>query len=471
MIKRWTVAAQTLQHALASGLALSTVWVSTQIPAAAAPQDQDEPAQDITVVLEQGQQRARFRIAVPDPDTSAAAPRTSVASLDLTTVLRQDLEASGVFSVQGPEQLSVLSLTGDRLRDAPLYQSLGNELLLESAVREEKGLLVLEGRIFQLSGGETILGKRYRGGYELSRRMAHTFADEIVRYFTGRRGVALTAIAFHSDRDGLTRGGDPRREVYLMDYDGWNQRAVTAHESMSMSPAWSPGSDAIAYVTYVENELVSIYSVDVRTGAKTPVVRSGGFNSSPAFSPDGRKIAFARTVGGGNTEIFVSHRDGSNLVRLTNANGIDTNPAWSPTGREIAFTSGRSGRPQIYVMGAEGTDLRRATFTGDYNDGAEWSPDGARIVHSSRRSSGTSFDLALTDLTTNETRLLTAGVAGSHESPSFSPDGRRIAYQTTRSSRTGTDTQIYVVELAGGGHRQLTRQGHNWAPDWSGYLE
>ena len=67
--------------------------------------------------------------------------------------------------------------------------------------------------------------------------------------------------------------------------------------------------------------------------------------------------------------------------------------------------------------------------------------------------------------------MLTEGLAGSHESPSFSPDGRKIAYTTTVSTRTGTSTQIFIVDLAGGGRRQLTRESNNWAPDWSGYLE
>jgi TolB protein len=434
-------------------------------------QEGEEQPENITLTLD-AKTRARLRIAVP---RAASGGRLSEAAQEpgrqLMDVLRADLEASGVFAVQGPEQLEVLEFTGDETRDFALFQSLGNELLLDTALKEEGGLLVLEGRIFQLSGGEAILGKRYRGSYDLARRIAHTFADEIVRYFTGRRGVALTAIAFHSDRDGVTRRGDLGREVYLMDYDGWNQRKITAHETMSMFPAWSPAGDVISYVTYVGDRTLDLYLVDIRTGAKTPLVTGGNYNSSPAFSPDGRKIAFTRSVAGGNTEIYLCNRDGSNLQRLTTARGIDTNPAWSPTGREIAFTSSRSGKPQIYVMSAEGTDLRRATFTGDYNDGAAWSPDGGRIAHSSRRRSGTSFDLALTDLTTDETRLLTEGQPGSHEAPSFSPDGRKIAYATTVSARSGTSTQIFVVDLAGGGRRQLTRGSNNWAPDWSGYLK
>ena len=421
---------------------------------------------EITITLIENQ-RPRLRLAVPAAARTLASPEAATASDQLMRVLRADLEASGVFLVQGPEQLSVLDLTGDAARDGELYRSLGNELLLESTVKldpSDASTLIYEGRVFQLSDSQAILGKRYRGGFTLARRIAHTWSDEIVRWFTGEPGVALTAIAFHSDRT-----HSDRREVFLMDYDGWNQRRITAHETMSMYPAWSAVGDAIAYLTYLKYRL-GIYVVDVRTGEKTPIITDGDFNASPAFSPDGRKIAFSRSVGGGNTEIYVADRNGSNLERLTRAGGIDTNPAWSPTGREIAFTSNRSGRPQLYVMSAEGTDLRRVTFDGDYNDGAEWSPDGRRIAHSSRRKSGDSYDLAVTDLTTNESRLLTAGVPGSHEAPSFSPDGRKLAYTTSFSTRRGSSIQIWVVDLATGERHQLTREGNNWAPDWSGYL-
>jgi TolB protein len=236
-----------------------------------------------------------------------------------------------------------------------------------------------------------------------------------------------------------------------------------------MSPDWSPGSDFVAYVSYLSGG-PGLHLVELRTGRKTPIVTSGDFNISPSFSPDGKTIAFSRSVGNGNTEIFLCSRDGSNLRRLTTSNGIDTNPAWSPTGREIAFTSSRSGTPQIYVMGAEGSDLRRITFVGRYNDGAAWSPDGTKLAHSARRDDS-SFDIAITDLVTQETRYLTENAPGSHESPTYSPDGNKLAYAANLTSRNGTTTQIFTMDLDGGGRRQLTRDGNNFAPAWSGYFQ
>lgn len=419
---------------------------------------------DITVIID-GTARGPLRLAVPDPaGAGSLSPDAGAAVTDMISVLREDLETSGVFIVQGPAQLSVLNLVGDPLRDYQQYRSLGNEYLLETDIVEEPGRIVLEGRIWHLENAQSVLGKRYRGGFELARRIAHTFADEIVLHFTGRRGIGLTSIAFHSDRS--DRAG---REIFLMDYDGFNQRQITAHKTLSMSPDWTRSGEFISYVSYLSGA-PGLHLVELKSGRKGPIVTHGTFNASPSFSPDGSRIAFARAVGGGNTEIFICNRDGSDLQRMTNSRGIDTNPAWSPSGRDIAFTSSRSGSPQIYVMSAEGADLRRVSFLGRYNDGAAWSAEGTKVAHSSRRADN-SFDIAITDLVTLETRFLTEGAPGSHESPSFSPDGRKLVYAALLSTRTGSEYQIFTMDLDGGGRSQLTTSGNNWAPSWSGYLE
>ena len=415
---------------------------------------------EVSVVLE-GRQRSRFRLAMPAVEREGAlGPQVREAADLLEETLRTDLDQSGVFDVQGPVQLSVLTLTGADERDFELYRSLRNELLLRALVKQDQGRLILEGRVYDLASGKVVLGKRYRGDPSIARRIAHTFADEIILYFSGRQGLALTSIAFASDRSGF-------KEIYLMDADGANQRPITAHKSISMSPEWNPNGRELAYISYYSGS-PGIYLVDLTSGRKTPVITSGSLNISPSFSPDGKRIAFARSIGDGNSEIFVCNRDGSGMQQLTHSSGIDTNPAWSPSGREIAFTSSRTGSPQIYIMDAEGANLRRVTFDGNYNDGAAWSPDGTRIVYASRRTGD--FDVAVADVVTLESRLLTNG-GGSNETPSFSPDGRRIIYTLKRTTRGGTTTQIFAMDASSGNPEQLTTEGNNSAPVWSGFKE
>ena len=440
---------------LFAGVACFLVPLAAQQP----PENPGFQEPEVTAVIS-GETRSRYRLAMPATEGVAGLRgEMAEAARLLESTLRSDLENSGVFLVQGPTELSVLSLTGELERDFEMYRSLQNELLLTTNVYEEPGKLVLEGRVYDIKSGEVVLGKRYRGLPEIARRIAHTFADEIVLFFSGRRGIALTSIAFYSDRNGF-------KEVYLMDFDGANQRPITRHESISLSPAWSPDSSEIIYVSYFSG-VPGLYLVDVASGAKTPVVTTGNLNVSPSFSPDGSKIVFARSVGAGNTEVFVANRDGSDLKQLTHSSGIDTNPEWSPSGQKIAFTSSRTGTPQVYIMDAEGTNLRRVTFDGDYNDGASWSPDGTRLVYASRRR-GT-FDIAVADVVTLESRLMTNG-GGSYETPSYSPDGRKIVYTLKRSAGQSNETQIYSMDADGGQVRRLTSQGNNFGPAWSNFF-
>ncbi len=412
---------------------------------------------EVTLVLQQGQ-RPLLRLAFPAvAHQGDLSQKGTAAATELEETLRNDLDESRIFEIQGPWAFAALDLTGEEAHDREQYRSLGNELLLQADVSDEGGKVLFEGRVFDLKSGDLVLGKRYRGDYEVARRIAHTFADEVVLYFTGKRGLGLTTIAFYSDRTG-------DKEIFLMDYDGANERRITGHHSVSLFPAWTADDSGVAYVSYLKGR-PGIYLADLATGHKTPLVTTGQFNTSPSFSPDGRRMAFARSLDG-NTEIFVSGADGSNLRRLTFTGAIDTNPAWSPTGNEIAFTSSRSGRPDIWVMDPEGTNVQRITTEGDYNDGAAWSPDGTQIAYATRR--GGVFQIAITDRTTLKTRLLTSG-AGAKESPTFSPDGRRIAYSLSLGGREGKETQIWVMDADGRNPRQLTSEGNNYSPAWSGY--
>lgn len=435
---------------LAAALAYAAGFAQEQPPP---PPPAAAPTQPGNVTLElRRNQRPLIRLAIPAMTGLPALPGgTAAAGREVDETVRKDLDLSRYFEIQGPRELAALHLTGDPARDRDQYRSTGNDVLLAGDLKAEGDRLVFEGRLFDLKSGQTILAKRYRGPASVARRMGHTFADEVIKYLTGGRGIALTTIAFTSDRTG-------HKEIFLMDYDGADQRQVTAHRSTSMSPAWSPDGASLAYTSFV-NGPPGIYAVELATGRKRPLVTSGTLNISPSFSPDGAHLAFSRSVNG-NIEIYTADKSGGGLRRLTHSEAIDTNPAWSPKGGDIAFTSSRGGSPQIYLMDADGANVRRLTFEGTYNDGASWSPDGDLIAYTSRRSE--EFQIAVTNVVTQETRVLTSG-PGENQSPAFSPDGRKIVFTSAKSG----GKQLYVMDLDGGNVRQLTSAGQNDLADWS----
>jgi TolB protein len=422
----------------------------------APPAEGEKGPADVTITLDPSKVRTRVRIALPAMtrlEGMSAGAREAATLLE--KALLDDLEYSGVFDVQDQEILSVLELTGDRAQDFPMYRGLGNQVILLGELSEQSGRLIVEARVLDLENfGSICQGKRYRGTFEQARRIGHTYADEVVACFTGTPGIALTSIAFASNRTG-------HKEIFLMDYDGLDQRPLSGHQSISMAPAWSPPGDGLAYVSYFTGH-PSIYWVELANGEKRPIVEDGLHNFTPTFSPDGQWVAFTRSLRG-NAEIFKVNRRGGEPVQLTNNAKIDANPAWSPNGREIAFTSDRAGTPQIYIMDADGGNVRRVSRDGLSNDGAAWHPEGSRIAYAHRREGGQRFDIAVTDLATEETRLLTSA-PGSNEAPAFSPDGRHIVFESTRDG----SSQIWVIDVDGGNLRRLTAQGESFAPAWSG---
>lgn len=108
--------------------------------------------------------------------------------------------------------------------------------------------MIIEAWLFDVRNPQAppVLGKRYRGAVtqEEARRFAHQFADEIVAALSGGLpGIASTQIAFVSNRTG-------NKEIWAMDFDGANQRALTSLRTISLTPRWSPDASRIAFTCY-----------------------------------------------------------------------------------------------------------------------------------------------------------------------------------------------------------------------------
>ena len=223
--------------------------------------------------------------------------------------------------------------------------------------------------------GVSQFGKRYRGTAPALSRMAHMIANDLVRTINGKPGIFLSQIAFASNRSGSY-------EIWLMDWDGANQRQISRHNALSILPSWSPDNDRMVYTSFTRGTS-DMYIINRRGGGRIRLPTGLGLNTSATFSPISSDIAFVGSIAG-NPDIYLIRDDGTNIRRITTTTSIESTPEWSPNGRQISFTSGRSGTPQIYVMDAEGTNVQRISFEGEWNDDATWSPDGEQIAYTSR---------------------------------------------------------------------------------------
>lgn len=150
------------------------------------------------------------------------------------------------------------------------------------------------------------------------------------------------------------------------------------------SPAISPDCTRVAFA-FADEDRQQIYSVDLQGGDRRALTDSTGINNWPAYSPDGRQIVFASTRDE-NYELYVMQADGSQVRRLTESPFQDLRPRFSPDGKRIAFVSGRDGNYEIYVMQADGSGVVRLTHNPEREDYPTWHPDGRHLVIASERS-------------------------------------------------------------------------------------
>jgi len=408
-----------------------------------------------TIVIQDFNQE---RLAVP-----ACVPRTGdQASRDacraVTEVLRRDLRFEGLFRFVEPSLLDALPTLDPENPNLADWRSVAATILVMTRAQVTGGDLAVDLKVVHVGSGQIMASKRFSGRADNPRIFAHQASDEVTA-LTQNRGVARTRIAFTSDRNATK---DKRaKELYIVDYDGFNPRRVTVNLSLNILPAWSPDGRALAYVSY-RSGVPDVFLASIFEGRSTNLTGGKGQNFAPSFSPDGKRIAYASSRGG-NMDVWVANADGSGARRITSSPAADTAPTWSPTGNEIAFTSDRNGAPQIYVMDSEGLNVRRITTVGNWNDAAAWNPskEYSEIAYTARLEAG-GFDIAVIDLATRQVRQVTAG-RGSCEYPSWAPSGRHLVF----SCKRGQAWQITVSNRDGSMIETLSAgPGNNVQPDW-----
>ncbi len=413
---------------------------------APAPAPTPAPAEDIQITIKGGAER-RLSVAVPALFAPGTAALQAKVAEPFTATLRADLEYAGAFSVAEP------SLYPSGYRDpstpetADRWLGTGAEALIDTRGEVAGDKVSIEARVWDLKSRQLIMGRRYSGGASYVERIAHTLANDIVKYFTGKPGLFLSVILFVTEQGGF-------KEIAAMDFDGRGVRQLTSHKSIAINPNGTNGK--IAYTSYVRL-FPQIWTMGLDGGDKREVPTGLDLNASPSLSPDASQIAFAGSAKG-NTDIYTIGIAGGAARRLTTTRALEASPAWSPTGRQLLYTSDLTGTPQIYVMDAEGTGSRRVTFAGNWNDEATWSPDGSRIAFACRNEGD--FNICVMDFATGQTVQVTS--EGSNGHPSWSPDGEKIVY----ASRRDGSTQIYTMDANGQNKRQLTRGGNHSQAAW-----
>jgi TolB protein len=374
---------------------------------------------------------------------------------DIPSVISKDLDLSGYFEVQDPK--SYIETPGKcGAQESPTYSDwsvLGTEGLIKGQVSvDSRGRVRTQMYLHDVQKQTVVLAKQYEGDFSQVKLMAHKFANEVMKFYTGFPGVFGSEIAF-SSRVGRFK------ELFVMDMDGSNLRQLTNERGLAISSAWNPSGTKLVYTSF-RNRVPDLFLIDIEKQSVKQLTQTVELEVGAHFLSDER-IVFSRTEGT-DSDILVMNLDGSGVRKLTPPNrAIDVSPFPSPDGSQIVFCSNRGGGPQIYVMGADGSDPKRVSFgASSYCTSPTWSPSGDKIAYVCRADGG--FNLFVSDPDGSNAVQLTS--SGNNEDPEFSADGRYISFATTQF---GGGFSIAIMRTDGMSVKRVTSsRGGDFEPTW-----
>ncbi len=249
-----------------------------------------------------------------------------------------------------------------------------------------------------------------------------------------------------------------RSNLWIIDSDGKNHRAIASSSDNFFSPRWSPDGNRLVFASSKEGS-VQIY---LRWMDDGQLARLTDLTSSPrslTWSPDGRLIAFTMPVAAEAAKPF------GQLPQKPE--GAD----WAPEVRVIDTlkyrADGQTGflpaeYRQVFIIPSDGGTPRQLT-SGNFNHNSSltWSADSSTLYLAANRDKDWEYEPRETDLyalaVADGTMTRLTERAGPDFSPEVSPNGRMIAYRGFDDrERLYENTGVYVMDTDGSNNRLIS---------------
>jgi dipeptidyl aminopeptidase/acylaminoacyl peptidase len=266
--------------------------------------------------------------------------------------------------------------------------------------------------------------------------------------------------------------GRPHGQLWVMEVSSAKATRIGGEKDSGGAPVWSTDGKWLAFSGH-QGEQSGLF-VARPDGAVTFLAPTDGTNSplpgtgnEVAWSPDAKQIA------------FVSATPGEGAAEVSGDPMVITRYLYKPDAGEGMTRFNDNKRLHIFVVDVASKQLRQLT-KGNYDEHSiDWSPDGSKIVFASNRDANQDeffhYDLFTLSFSDNSIQRLTAAEYTEYD-PRWSPDGKSILYRGTKRGITDRettmeDTHVWVMDAAGGNHREIgavldNRQGTPaWDPD------
>lgn len=387
---------------------------------------------------------------------------SSLLSANILGIINSDLNNCGL--IRSIDE-SVFTQQLFTISEKPIFKSwkdIGAHFLVVcNFKRGFNNQVMAEVKIFDTITGRLLDFYKISTNKENKRKLAHSISNKVYFRITGDEGYFNDKIAFVKELNG-------KKNISIMDVDGFNEINVVTAPSICLSPKLSPDGKTIVYFSYKRvysklrrrniDVVGEIFIQDLVTAKRRQLnIPNNKFMSyAPNFSPDGKKLIFSLSDSHGGSSIYTCDISGNvngsgNFKRLSYSQlrSIDTSPSYSPDGKYIVFNSDRSGTQQLYIMDSNGLNVRRLSFGAGRYATPVWSPRNDFIAFS-RITSGVFYIGLIRPDGTGE-RMIASGYMV--ESPSWSKNGRVIFF--TKIENKNGKYSINSIDVTGNYERLI----------------
>ena len=383
---------------------------------------------------------------------------------NISNVISDNLERSGLFI---PLDQKAFIQTNKSLSDKPRFEDwkvIKAQHLVSGKISGSNGKITVEFRLYDVFQQKQLVARKYETNEKNWRRVAHIISDSVFQNITGEGGYFDTRIVYVAETGPKE---NKQKRLAIMDQDQANHRFLTDGSYLVLTPRFSPNSQKITYMSYVDRNSPRVYIFDIETGKQEIVGEFPGMTFAPRFSPDGNKIVMSYTEPNiGNSEIYILDLKTRISKRVTDNSAIDVSASFSPDGKKIVFNSDRSGRRHLYISNADGSNPKRISRESGSYYTPVWSPRGDMIAFTKQE--GGQFYIGVMEIDGSSERMIAKSFHV--EGPTWAPNGRFLMYfkeERTAEDGSGGESSLYSIDLTGYNERKVITPLGGSDPAWS----
>ena len=175
------------------------------------------------------------------------------AGATIFAIIKENLSSSSYFKLI--EQEAFLEKPGEKkLEPYPEdpdgfiwknWQLLNADYLVLSRYSFKENTIHLHLYLYHVPLKRKVFQKKYIADLKLVEKLSHKMCNDIIASLTKKPGIFLTKIVATRTTTGS------KKELFIMNWNGKNQKQISFHNSAVLSPSWSNDGRYIAYTSFL----------------------------------------------------------------------------------------------------------------------------------------------------------------------------------------------------------------------------